>query len=250
MGRWLLVFLMVAGCAEQRVRSVPTPVEPVALEESASPETEAIDLPDARAGWRYTTTEDPMTGRDSTLAQIESSEPLYLSPPYDRPQHARLTIRNHASLGRGVLLSVELGQLHCASPCSILIRFDDEEPTRWGMGRAANGAFDLLFVEEFDRFVAALGRASRVRFQAEFYRDGVRVVEFATADYDHARIEPLAALNARLRARTQRANERNAQVRAREEREERFRAFNAPRARIPTSAPAPSAPAPENRVVP
>lgn len=253
MGRWTLLFLMLAGCGEHPGETVAPPLiaDPVSAEAPSHVE-ETLDLPDAGAGWRYTTTEDPMTGHDSTVAQIESTEPLYLSSPYDRPQRARLTIRNHASLGRGVLFGVEIGQLHCASPCSMLIRFDDEEPSRWSMARAGGGASDVLFVEEFDRFVDALGHASRVRFQAEFYRDGVRVVEFATVDYDHARVESLAALNARLRARTQRANERNERVRALEEREEMFRAFNAPRPAIPiapvSTQPPPSSAA--NRVLP
>jgi hypothetical protein len=65
--------------------------------------------------WSYATSVDPMTGRDSASASIDSENTVSFDFPYQGAQRATLTIRNHPSHGRDVFLSIERGQFPCPS---------------------------------------------------------------------------------------------------------------------------------------
>ena len=87
--------------------------------------------------------------------------------------------------------SIERGQILRRSyeDCTILVRFDDGEPLRFNAIGASDGSSDSIFIRNYQRFLSAMQKASRVRMAAEVYRQGTPVFEFDVRGFDVAKYE-------------------------------------------------------------
>lgn len=99
---------------------------------------------------------------------------------------ARLILRRHPEWGDSAYLVLAQRQLKCGPPCRLQIRFDDGEAQRFTGDPADTGTGPALFIEERDRFLAAMSEAKRVRI--ELPRSGalVPVYEFEVAGFQSA----------------------------------------------------------------
>jgi hypothetical protein len=141
------------------------------------------------AKWSYSASTDEMTGRTSRSASIQSENSVEFDFPYQGAQHATLTLRNHPSYGRDVILSIREGQILCPSydDCTIRVRFDDGSAERWTAAGAADHSSTHVFLRASSRFVERMRNSSVVRIQIPIYQEGSPTFEFRVGGYDHAR---------------------------------------------------------------
>lgn len=99
---------------------------------------------------------------------------------------ARLILRRHPEWGDSAYLVLTQRALDCPPPCRLAIRFDDGEPQRYTGDPADTGTGPALFIEERDRFLAAMRTARRVRIELPSSGHLAPVVEFEVSGF-HAR---------------------------------------------------------------
>jgi hypothetical protein len=73
-------------------------------------QAEATERQADAAKWSYYSSTDPMASRPSRAASIESENTVDFDFPYQGPQHATLTLRNHPSYGRDVIVTIREGR--------------------------------------------------------------------------------------------------------------------------------------------
>lgn len=148
--------------------------------------------PEPGAQWEYRQGGDPMGQGASYSASVQSTNTVSFDFPYSGPQHATLTLRTHPRHGKDVILRIERGQFLCRSydGCNVLVRFDDSEAQTYSANGPADQSTEVLFIENYPRFVAGMLKASRVRISAEVYQEGVPVFEFDVSGFDVAKYRP------------------------------------------------------------
>lgn len=135
------------------------------------------------AQWQYERQSDEMGRGVSKLARVTSTNRLSFGSPYQGGQYVELTVRNSPKHDKDVYLWIEHGQFHCSGidGCTVSVRFDDG-PIQTFTGRdASDGDSRVLFIKPYQRFITGLRKAKNLRIEAEFFREGVRVVEFDVA---------------------------------------------------------------------
>lgn len=141
------------------------------------------------AKWSYSANEDPMTGRTTRSASIQSENTVSFQSPYAGPQHGTLFIRDHPQYGKDVMLSIERGQILCRSydGCTVKVRFDEGPMQTWAGGAPSDNSSETVFIQGAARFVQRMRSAKTVRIQVEVYQEGAPIFEFAVGGYNHAR---------------------------------------------------------------
>lgn len=139
--------------------------------------------------WSYSTSVDEMTGGNSMSAGIASENTVNFGFPYSGEQHASLTVRNHPSHGRDVLLTIERGQFLCQSytDCQIRVRFDEGKPERWNAVGPSDNSSTVIFLRNQARFVQMMRAAKVVRIEAAMYQQGAPIFEFQVSGFDYKR---------------------------------------------------------------
>lgn len=139
--------------------------------------------------WMYNRSEDPMTSRVTRSATILSENLVEFSSPYDGPQHATLTLRDHPSFGKDVIFQISRGQLLCSSydGCSVRVRFDEGRAERWHANEPKDHSSTILFISRDERFRRLMEAAEIVRIQVEAYQEGAPVFEFHVGGFDAKR---------------------------------------------------------------
>jgi hypothetical protein len=158
-------------------------------EERIREEAEAAERQADAAKWRYSSDTDPMASRPSRTASIDSENTVEFGFPYEGPQHATLTLRNHPSYGRDVLLRIREGQILCHSydDCSIRVRFDDGPAERWAGVGPADNSNTTVFIRNYSRFLQRMRNAKVVRIQIPVYQEGAPTFEFRVRGFDNGR---------------------------------------------------------------
>ncbi len=100
---------------------------------------------------------------------------------------ARLILRRHPEWGESAYLVLAQQALTCGPPCVMQIRFDDGEPQRYTGDPADTGTGPALFIEDRDRFLAAMTQATRVRIELPRSGHLVPVFEFEVGGFVPAR---------------------------------------------------------------
>lgn len=134
--------------------------------------------------WMYSHVSDPMGGGVSHQAKVLSTNQVEFSFPYGGPQRALLTLRSHPRFGKDVFLVIERGQLQCFDECEVLVRFDDEPAVKYGATGPEDNSSDLLFIQNYDRFVNKLSKAKRLRLSVSVFQQGSPVFEFDVSGFD------------------------------------------------------------------
>lgn len=136
--------------------------------------------------WNYSASDDEMTGKASHAASVESENTVQFSFPYNGAQRGTLTLRRHPRFGNNVIFSIQKGQLLCSSydGCSVLVRFDEQEPTPYSASPPSDNSTETLFIRNYEGFVAKLSTASRVRISPKVYQEGNVVFAFDVSNFD------------------------------------------------------------------
>lgn len=146
---------------------------------------------DGLLAWSYVKDTDRMGRGEIKRAYVQSSNTINLDFPYAGAQRATLTLRSHPQWGRDVYVDLERAQILCRrDDCEVLVRFDDAKPVRFGGTEPADHSSNTVFIQGYDRFVAAMQRAKRVRIELHFYRQGNRVLDFNIAGFDSSDLAP------------------------------------------------------------
>lgn len=144
---------------------------------------EAVPASDTQPTWTYTTNTDPMSDEKTELACVQSSNSIYLSPPYGETG-ARLCLRNSPQFGRDAYVSLnENGQILCRSyeSCRIRVRFDKAPAESWSAIGPSDHSSDMVFIENRSAFERKLRTAKTTNVQLEFYQNGMQTFTFNTA---------------------------------------------------------------------
>lgn len=144
--------------------------------------------------WNYEQREDPMSGGKRYTASVQSSNTVSFGFPYAGDQRGTLTLRNTQGKSKDVMFYIEKGQILCTSydGCSVLVRFDDEKPMRFGANGPADHSSELIFLEDYSKFLAKLKKAKRVRIAVNIYQNGAPAFEFDVSGFDVDRYIPKA----------------------------------------------------------
>lgn len=158
-------------------------------EERLREQAEAAERQADAAKWTYSSTTDPMAGRSSRTASINSENTVEFDFPYGGQQHATLTLRNHPSYGRDVILRIREGQILCPSydDCSIRVRFDDGAAERWSAVGPEDNSTTVIFIRNYTRFLQRMRNAKVVRIQIPVYQEGAPTFEFRIGGFDNQR---------------------------------------------------------------
>ncbi|TNJ35269.1 hypothetical protein [Arenimonas terrae] len=96
---------------------------------------------------------------------------------------ARLILRRHPEWGDSVYLVLTQKALECGPPCRLQIRFDEGQAQSYVGDPADTGTGPALFIEERERFLAAMRAAKRVRVQLPRSGHLVPVFEFEVGGF-------------------------------------------------------------------
>jgi hypothetical protein len=96
---------------------------------------------------------------------------------------ARLILRRHPEWGDSVYLVLTQKALECGPPCRLQIRFDEGQAQSYVGDPADTGTGPALFIEERERFLAAMRAAKRVRIQLPRSGHLVPVFEFEVGGF-------------------------------------------------------------------
>ena len=144
--------------------------------------------------WTYRTPTDEMTGKAVQTASILSANTVNFGFPYQGEQRATLMLREHPRFGFDIMVSIERGQFVCYRSCSILVRFDQQNPMEWPASPASSGNSNILFLTGKLKtppqqiinlggpaFLDELRKASELWVAAQFYGEGERRLMFRVA---------------------------------------------------------------------
>ncbi len=130
-----------------------------------------------------------MGGGKLRAATLISTNTLNLRSPYGGAQHGRLLIRNHARLGRNVIIAIERGQVLCRSydGCPILVRFDEGKARPYKGSEPADNSSEVLFLPY--EIAKQLPSTKVLRVEVPIYQNGSQVLEFDVRGFDADRIK-------------------------------------------------------------
>jgi hypothetical protein len=174
-----------AQAAAPVASTAPATSPPVA---PAAAEPTPAEQPIAATGqqWSYDVSEEKMTGGKRRIASVESTNMVDFGFPYNGPQNGHLTLRTDPRHGKDVLFRIEKGQILCPSydGCAVQVRFDDEKPSNFAASGAADHSSEVIFLNDYNRFLAKLRKAKRVRLAVNIYQQGTPVFEFDVSGFD------------------------------------------------------------------
>jgi hypothetical protein len=127
-----------------------------------------------------------MTSGKRKSATVESMNTVSFAFPYNGAQNGRLTLRTDPRNGKDVIFRIEKGQILCTSydGCTVQVRFDDDQPTSFSASTAADHSSDIVFLNDYSRFVAKMRKAKPVRLSLDIYQNGRPVFDFDVSGFD------------------------------------------------------------------
>lgn len=136
--------------------------------------------------WRYSTSQDDMSLKKISNAEIDSTNRMSFSFPYANPQRATLQLRKHPRWGSDVILMIERGQFLCNDydGCSVLVRFGKGNPQRFSASGPSDNSTNYIFIRDYKNFVNQIRKTDEVTIEAKFYQEGNRAMKFATDGLD------------------------------------------------------------------
>lgn len=132
--------------------------------------------------WNYTNSQDDMSQKLISRAQLDSTNKLSFAFPYADPQRATLQLRKHPRWGNNVILMIERGQFLCNDydGCSVLVRFGNGNPQRFSATGPNDNSTTYIFIRDYKNFVNQLKKTDEVTIEARFYQEGNRAMKFST----------------------------------------------------------------------
>lgn len=134
--------------------------------------------------WVEQSYQDDVSGKQAHEVRTPSINSFRLDWPHRMEQRAALVARKHPRWGTDVLVTVQKGQLHCEyRNCYISVRFDDGPVQKFAVTEPADNSSETWFIDSKSKFLAALRKSKKTYIELQFFRQGNRTVEFATADF-------------------------------------------------------------------
>lgn len=173
---------------KSEVSSAPTSAPSASSGQSVSPP--APRQPGSQ--WDYYHSDDSMGKGVIHQAHVSSTNTVNFGFPYSGSQYATLSLRTHPRHGKDIIFRIEKGQILCHSyeDCTVLVRFDDEASTNYSVVGAADNSTEIIFIRNYDRFIAKLLKAKRVRIAANIYQQGAPVFDFDVSNFDQDKYRP------------------------------------------------------------
>lgn len=130
--------------------------------------------------WSYDNFDDKMGRGTIRTASVKSLNEVKFDFPYQGAQRAKLQLRVHPKYGKDVMLEIEKGQFLCSSydGCNVSVRFDQGKPQTYAASEPEDNSTNLLFIDNYVRFLAKAQKSKKVFIEAKFYQEGTRVFEF------------------------------------------------------------------------
>lgn len=140
--------------------------------------------------WQYYSGHDEMTSKFYKRAAQTSENLVSFRFPYGKNQRGNLVLREHPRYGFDAIIDFDSAQIKCRyDGCSIKVRFDDQPLVRWNVSKPSDGSSDIVFLRNSKGFLERLKTSKKVLIEMEFYRDGVRVLEFSTEQFEDSYFE-------------------------------------------------------------
>nr|WP_143029086.1 hypothetical protein [Massilia sp. PDC64] len=177
-----------AQLTPSRLAAAPAPATPSPQSAAASSTSPG---PAVGEQWRYHAAEAEMTGGTRRTASVDSTNTVNFGFPYNGEQHARLILRTDPQEGKDVMFRIEKGQILCPSyeSCTVQVRFDDEKPGNFSATGPADHSTDVVFLNDYSRFLTKMRKAKRVRIAVNIYQQGSPVFEFDVSGFDPSRYQ-------------------------------------------------------------
>lgn len=135
--------------------------------------------------WRYSQSDDAMTGKSVKRAYLRSTNQVEFDFPYKGPQRAELALRVHPRFGRDVMLSIDRGQFMCAGDgCAVMVKFGDQPAKEFYASPAKSGNTTTIFINGFDRFLAGVRKHESVQIEVGIYQEGRHTFQFTVEGLD------------------------------------------------------------------
>ena len=144
------------------------------------------------SSWVYNQKEDDMGKGTTYHAWVQSSNAVNFNFPYSGEQHGLLILRTHPRHGKDIIFKIEKGQILCRSydNCTVLVRFDDENPIKFKAVEAADNSTNTIFINNYSRFVEKMLKAKRIRISANIYQEGNPMFEFNVSNFEQSKYKP------------------------------------------------------------
>lgn len=148
--------------------------------------------PQPGSQWFYNHSDDSMGKGIIHQAHVSSSNTVNFDFPYSGTQNATLSLRIHPRNGKDVIFRIEKGQIlcHAYQDCTVLVRFDDESPTKYSAVGAADNSTETIFIRNYEKFIGKVLKAKRVRIAANIYQQGTPVFDFDVSGFDQDKYRP------------------------------------------------------------
>lgn len=104
------------------------------------------------------------------------------------PSDAKLVLRVHPEWGKSAYLVLAQAQFACGDPCSMQIAFDDKPAAPFVGEQADTGTGPALFIEERERFYAAMQQAQAVKIILPKTGTFAPTLRFDVGGYDANRL--------------------------------------------------------------
>jgi hypothetical protein len=142
--------------------------------------------------WKYSANEDSMTGKLINYANLDSTNTVEFSFPYNKPQIGTLELRSHPRHGKDVMFSIERGQILCNSfrDCTVLVRLNNGAPETFSAVSPSDNSSNTIFIRGYDRFMNKLKKANIIRISVNIYQEGAPVFEFNASGFKPEKFLP------------------------------------------------------------
>jgi len=121
---------------------------------------------------------DKMTSVTVFSAMLPSLNREDIGGPYGVVSSAILVSKGANQGTETAAFSIQRGIISCARSCSMLVRFDDEEPQMIKVERTGNGQFKTVFFTDPEAFASKLRTAKRVFVRPVLYGGRSPIFEF------------------------------------------------------------------------
>ena len=124
--------------------------------------------------WEYNEKEDPMTSKKDFFATLPSTNTIEFEFPYNGGSKFYLNVRKKGQID--IFLNSDKCQFSTRK--SIKVRFDDEKPMTFSFNEPSDGSSNIIFINSEKLFLEKLKKSKKLLIEAEFYNEGLRIIEF------------------------------------------------------------------------
>ena len=151
---------------------------------SSSPTSDSSSFQKTEMNYTYSEKIDEMTDAKIKFASIRSENTIELNFPYGE---CGLTycIRKNANGENDVYLIISSGQFTGNTYDGsnyITVRFDDLPPTKYTYSEAADGSFNVIFIDNTKDFISKAKKATKIKIEVTLFEEGNRLFRFSTSE--------------------------------------------------------------------